>query len=109
MMKNNHSAPKGKEISEKAGVTSLGGKTKAFGKSGVTPSKPGVSAPPSKPAFNKAPPKGGSKGMAPFTGVSPSKPGGVAINKGAGNKKFGADTGSGHMAGKGTAANAKPR
>jgi hypothetical protein len=88
-----------------------GGKTHMFGKSGVAPRQPGISAPVHKQPFNKAMNKGGGKHMAKKSGVRPSEPGKVTVAKsGAGNNKdFSVSGGSTHMFGRGTASNARPR
>jgi len=89
-----------------------GGKTHMFGKSGVAPRKPGISAPTHKQPFSKEMNKGGGKHMFKKSGARASPPGGVgAVSKpGAGtNKDFSVSGGSGHMFGKGTSHTARPR
>lgn len=87
-----------------------GGSTKMFGKSGVQPSQPGVSAPAHKPSFDKNAPKGGRSGvMGKQGGVRASEAGKVTVSKSGsgGDNKFAVRGGSGHMAGKSGAIPAK--
>jgi hypothetical protein len=89
-----------------------GGSGKMFGKSGVAPMPAGVSAVPKQQAFGKEMLKGGPGGvMGKQGGSRPAMPGGVSVAKsGAGsNKDFSVHGGKSRMAGKGTAANARPR
>ena len=51
-----------------------GGKTHMFGKSGVAPRQPGISAPVNKQPFNKDRPKGGGKHMFKKSGARSSPP-----------------------------------
>lgn len=79
-----------------------GGSTKMFGKSGVVPSQEGVSAPSSKPGFDKSQPKGGRTGvMGKQGGSRPAEAGKVSPSKsGVGNSKgFSVSGGKGHMFG----------
>ena len=86
-----------------------GGKTKMFGKSGVAPSQPQVSAPPHKQPFNKNMNKGGGSHMAKKSGVAPSTPGKVTVSRpGVGNSKgFAVQGGKKHMFGKGSSTTAR--
>jgi len=88
-----------------------GGNTKMFGKSGVVDSKPGVSAPPTQPAFNKNMNKGGPAHRGNSQGgVRNSETGKVTVYKmGVGNNKdFSVKGGKTRMFGKGTSTTAKP-
>lgn len=102
---------KTKQISSKSLDGAKGGTHKMFGKSGVGPMTPGVSAVPRKQGFDKSMLKGGNTGvMGKQGGVRPSTSGGVSVAKsGAGNSKdFSVHGGSGRMAGKSGARAAKP-
>ncbi len=80
-----------------------GGSHKMFGKMGVVPSKEGVSAPTSKPGFDKNAPKGGRTGvMGKQGGVRPSEPGKVTVAKSGsgGSDKFSVSGGNTRMKGK---------
>ena len=109
-MKSNHSAPKGKEKSEKSGVFAKGGTTKMFPKMGVKPSMPGVSAPTSTPGFDKAAIKGGRTGVrGKQRGAAPARPGQSSPGGHSGDNTFKASGGKGHMAPFTPASTAKPR
>lgn len=86
-----------------------GGKGKMFGKSGVVPSKEGVSAPPTKPSFDKKAPAGGRSGvMGKQGGSRPAEAGKVTPSKsGGGSNSWGVHGGKTKMAGHSGAANAK--
>ena len=109
-MKNNHSAPKGKEKSEKTGIGAKGGTTKMFGKSGVAPREPGVSAPTRQQPFGKGMLKGGRTGvMGKQRGAAPAVSGQVSSGGRGGDNTFKVSGGKGHMAGFTGAQNARPR
>lgn len=94
-----------------SGFSVSGGKTRMFGKMGVQPSQPGVSAPSRAPAMTKNPPKGGRTGvMGKQGGVLNAVPGQVTPAKsGVGNSKgFSVSGGKKHMFGKQTASTARP-
>lgn len=97
-MKTTSSAPKGKEKSDKAGAFAKGGSGKMFGKMGVQPSQPGVSAPMRAPSANNAAPKGGSGHMAKQSGAAPAVAGQVSTGGRSGDNTFKVSGGKGHMA-----------
>jgi hypothetical protein len=84
-----------------SGFSVSGGKGKMFGKSGVAPSKEGVSAPPTKPSFDKKAPAGGRSGvMGKQGGSRPAEAGKVSPSKsGGGSNSWGVHGGKGKMAG----------
>lgn len=109
-MKNNHSAPKGKEKSEKTGIGAKGGTTKMFAKSGAAPQEPGVAADTRLPKFDKNPAKGGRTGvMGKQRGAAPAVSGQVSSGGRGGDNTFKASGGSGHMAGNTGSQIARPR
>ena len=109
-MKNNHSAPKGKEKSEKMNVGAKGGTSKMFGKMGVDTMEAGVAAPTRAPGFNKNAPKGGKTGvMGKQHGAAPAVSGQVSSGGRGGDNTFKVSGGKGHMAGFTGAQNARPR
>jgi hypothetical protein len=87
----------GKEKSEKAGVTGLGGKGHMVGQQKAPDAAAGAmsGASAGKNPFGA---KGGNGKMAPATGANPSKPNVVGVNAG-GHNSFGVGGGSGKMAG----------
>lgn len=109
-MKNSHSAPKGKEKSEKMGIGAKGGTTKMFGKMGVQPSESGVAAPTRAPSAGNNAPKGGRTGvMGKQRGAAPAVSGQVSSGGRGGDNTFKVSGGNGHMAGFTGAQNARPR
>lgn len=109
-MKNNHSAPKGKEKSEKMGGGAKGGTTKMFGKSGAAPQVSGVSNRPSLAPASNSPAKGGRTGvMGKQRGAAPAVSGGVSVGGRGGDNSFKVSGGKGHMAGFTGSQNARPR
>lgn len=109
-MKNNHSAPKGKEKSEKMNIGAKGGSTKMFGKSGAAPQQPGLSNRATLAPFGKEAPRGGRTGvMGKQRGAAPAVAGQVSSGGRGGDNSFKAKGGSGHMAGFTGAQNARPR
>lgn len=109
-MKNSHSAPKGKEKSEKMGGGAKGGSTKMFGKMGVMPSEAGVSAPARAPGSNNSMTKGGRSGvMGKQRGAAPAVSGQVSPGGRGGDNTFKVSGGKGRMAGFTGAQNARPR
>lgn len=109
-MKNNNSAPKGKEKTEKMGGGAKGGTTKMFGKSGAAPQEPGVASDTYLPKFDKAPAKGGRTGvMGKQRGAAPAMSGCVSCGGSGGDNSFKVSGGKGRMAGFTGAQNARPR
>lgn len=109
-MKNNHSAPKGKEKSEKMGMGAKGGTTKMFGKSGAAPMEAGVSMRTKSAPFGKEAPKGGRTGvMGKQRGAAPVVPGQVSSGGRGGDNTFKVSGGKGHMAGNTGSQIARPR
>lgn len=109
-MKNNHSAPKGKEKTEKMNVGAKGGGKKMFGKMGVKPSESGVSAPARAPGASNDAPKGGRTGMmGKQGGAAPAIAGQVSSGGRGGDNSFKVSGGKGRMAGFTGAQNARPR
>lgn len=99
-MKNNHSAPKGKEKSEKMGGGAKGGTTKMFGKSGAAPQESGVSNRSKLAPFSKDAAKGGRTGvMGKQRGAAPATSGGVSSGGRSGDSSFKVSGGKGRMAG----------
>lgn len=109
-MKNNHSAPKGKEKSEKMNMGAKGGTKKMFGKMGAAPMEAGVAAPTRAPAANNAAIKGGRTGvMGKQRGAAPVVSGQVSSGGRGGDNTFKASGGKGHMAGNTGSQPARPR
>lgn len=107
-MKNNHSAPKGKEKSDKPGNFAKGGTKKMFGKMGAAPDTAGTASSPGAPAFSKAPAKGGRGGvMGKQRGAAPAESGKFSSGGRSGDNSFKVSGGSGKMFGKGSANPAK--
>ncbi len=110
MVMTKNSAPKGKEKTEKTNMGAKGGTTKMFGKMGVQPSMPGVSAPARAPSAANNAPKGGSTGvMGKQRGAAPAVSGQVSSGGRAGDNTFKVSGGTGHMAGFSPSITAKPR
>lgn len=109
-MKNNHSAPKGKEKTEKMGGGAKGGSRKMFGKMGAMPMESGVSAPTRAPGAANNPAKGGRTGvMGKQRGAAPAEAGKVSPGGRGGDNSFKVSGGKGHMAGFTGSQNARPR
>lgn len=109
-MKNNHSAPKGKEKSEKMNMGAKGGTTKMFGKSGAAPMEAGVSMRSKSAPFDKNAAKGGRTGvMGKQGGAAPAMPGCCSSGGRAGDNTFKVSGGKGHMAGNTGSQIAQPR
>jgi hypothetical protein len=102
---------KSKVSSSKGLNGAKGGNGHMFGKSGVAPSKSGVSATPTKQVFSKAAPKGGKGHMFAKSGSRAAPAGGPPLSKpGAGTGgNFSVSGGKGRMAGHSGASPAKAR
>lgn len=109
-MKSNHSAPKGKEKSEKKGIGAKGGGSKMFGKSGAAPQESGVSNRSKLAPFSKDAAKGGRTGvMGKQRGAAPVESGKQSPGGRSGDNSFKVSGGGSKMAGFSPASNAKPR
>lgn len=110
-MKSNHSAPKGKEKSEKKGIGAKGGGSRMAGPQGVAPSKPGqVSVSSGSPNNKFSIGKAGKSGvMGKQRGAAPVESGKVSSGGRGGDNSFKVSGGGSKMAGFSPASNAKPR
>lgn len=103
-MKNNHSAPKGKEKSEKKNVGARGGSHSMAPQQGVAPSKPGqVSVSSASPNNKWGIGNGAGKGHMAGKGSADPAPAGTSSPSSGNNQKWGVSGGKGKMFGKQTA------
>lgn len=99
-MKNDHSAPKGKEKTDKAGAFAKGGTTKMRPQMGVQPMPSGVAAQPSPPSTGNNPLKGGGSGvMGKQGGAAASESGKASMGGRPGDNNFKVSGGKTHMFG----------